>query len=110
MGVLVSGKNLFPSNIQGLPTWFTIRANAKGYVAGKRDLDVLILMNPETAADDVREARPGASVIFEKKLGLEKLRDDLRYYPVPFSDLVAKVTAAPDLAKLRKLIVNMIYV
>ncbi|HEX7580686.1 MAG TPA: 2-oxoacid:acceptor oxidoreductase family protein [Thermoanaerobaculia bacterium] len=97
-------------NIQGLPTWFTIRANTKGYVARKRDLDVLILMNPETADDDVREARPGASLIFEKKLGLEKIRGDLRFYPVPFSELVAKATATPDLAKLRKLIVNMIYV
>src|SRR5512140_2155576 len=92
MGVPVSGKNLFPSNIQGLPTWFTIRASARGYIARKRDLDVLILMNPETAADDIREARPGASVIFEKKLGLEKLRGDLRFYPVPFSELVAKMT------------------
>ena len=110
MGIPVSGKNLFPSNIQGLPTWFTIRASAKGYIARKREIDVLILMNPETAADDIREARPGASVIFEKKLGLEKLRDDLRFYPVPFSELVAKVTATPDLAKLRKLIANMIYV
>ncbi len=110
MGIPVSGKNLFPSNIQGLPTWFTIRASGKGYVARKRDLDILILMNPETAADDVRNARPGASVIFDKKLGLEKLRDDLRFYAVPFSELVAKVTATADLAKLRKLIINMIYV
>ena len=110
MGVPVSGKNLFPSNIQGLPTWFTIRASRHGYVARKRTLDVLILMNPETAGTDVREADPGASVIFEQKLGVESIRDDLRYFPVPFADLVAKVTASPDLAKLRKLIVNMIYV
>ena len=110
MGVPVSGKNLFPSNIQGLPTWFTIRANRDGYVARKRDLNVLILMNPETAAADAREALPGASVIYEKKLGVEAIRDDLRLYPVPFSELVTKVTATPDLAKLRKLIVNMIYV
>jgi 2-oxoglutarate ferredoxin oxidoreductase subunit alpha len=110
MGVPVSGKNLFPSNIQGLPTWFTIRASRHGYVARKRTLDVLILMNPETAATDVAEADSGASVIYEKKLGVESLRDDLRYFPVPFSELVTKVTASPELAKLRKLIVNMIYV
>src|SRR5437868_7580632 len=60
MGVPVSGKNLFPSNIQGLPTWFTIRANKDGYIARKRDLDILILMNPETADEDVRDARSGA--------------------------------------------------
>ncbi len=110
MGIPVSGKNLFPSNIQGLPTWFTIRANKDGYVARKREIDVLVLMNPETAAEDVRAARPGTSVVCERKLGVETLRDDLRFYPVPFSELVQKVTATPDLAKLRKLIANMVYV
>jgi 2-oxoglutarate ferredoxin oxidoreductase subunit alpha len=113
MGVPVSGKNLFPSNIQGLPTWFTIRANKDGYIARKRDLDVLVCMNPETADDDVGEARAGAFVVYEKKLGLEnpgRKRDDLTYYAVPFSELVVKITSAPEHAKLRKLIVNMVYV
>jgi len=113
MGVPVSGKNLFPSNIQGLPTWFTIRANKDGYLARKRDLDVLVCMNPETADEDVRDVRAGAHVVYEKKLGLEsagKKRDDLTYYAVPFSELVVKITSAPEHAKLRKLIVNMIYV
>src|SRR5213595_2432316 len=72
MGVPVSGKNLFPSNIQGLPTWFTIRANKDGYIARKRELDVLILMNAETADEDAKDARPGAVVIYEKKLAVEK--------------------------------------
>src|SRR5450631_697740 len=113
MGVPVSGKNLFPSNIQGLPTWFTIRANKDGYIARKRDLDVLVCMNPETADDDVGEARAGAFVVYEKKIGLEnpgRKRDDLTYYAVPFAELVVKITSAPEHAKLRKLIVNMIYV
>jgi 2-oxoglutarate/2-oxoacid ferredoxin oxidoreductase subunit alpha len=113
MGVPVSGKNLFPSNIQGLPTWFTIRANKDGYIARKRDLDVLVCMNPETADDDVRETRAGAFVVYEKKIGLEnpgRKRDDLTYYAVPFSELVVKITSAPEHAKLRKLIVNMVYV
>jgi 2-oxoglutarate ferredoxin oxidoreductase subunit alpha len=113
MGVPVSGKNLFPSNIQGLPTWFTIRASKHGYIGRKREIDVLVCMNPETAEEDVREARAGAHVVYEKKLGLEnagKKRDDVTYYPVPFAELVVKITAAPEHAKLRKLIVNMIYV
>ncbi len=113
MGVPVSGKNLFPSNIQGLPTWFTIRASREGYIGRKRELDVLVCMNPETAEEDVREVRAGAFVVYEKKLGLEnpgKRRDDVTYYAVPFSELVLKITAAPEHAKLRKLIVNMIYV
>ena len=110
MGVPVSGKNLFPSNIQGLPTWFTIRANRHGYIARKRELDVLVLMNPETAADDAREARAGACVVYERKLGVEKLRTDLSLYPVPFSELVTKLPLPPEQAKLRRLLVNMIYV
>ena len=54
MGIPVSGKNLFPSNIQGLPTWFTIRASKEGFIARRRDVGVLICMNPETAHEDVR--------------------------------------------------------
>src|SRR5436190_2345423 len=60
MGVPVSGKNLFPSNIQGLPTWFTIRANKDGYVARRKEIDILVCMNPETAIDDVKALSPGA--------------------------------------------------
>jgi 2-oxoglutarate/2-oxoacid ferredoxin oxidoreductase subunit alpha len=110
MGIPVSGKNLFPSNIQGLPTWFTIRASRHGYIGRKRELDVLVLMNPETAAEDGLAAAPGTSVVYEKKLAVEKLRDDLRLFPVPFAELAAKLPLPPDQAKLRRLLVNMIYV
>ena len=107
MGVPVSGKNLFPSNIAGLPTWFTIRASGKGYVARKAENDLLILMNPETAKEDVATAHPGALVIYDEPLKLEGLRDDLTFYPVPFQQLV---TAACPEPKLHKLVKNMIYV
>ncbi len=110
MGIPVSGKNLFPSNIQGLPTWFTIRASRHGYIGRKRELDVLVLMNPETAAEDALAAAPGTSVVYERKLAVEKLRDDLRLFPVPFSELAGKLPLPPDQAKLRRLLVNMIYV
>ncbi len=110
MGVPVSGKNLFPSNIQGLPTWFTIRASRHGYIGRKRELDVLVLMNPETAAADALAAAPGTSVVYERKLAVEKLRDDLRLFPVPFAELAAKLPLPPEQAKLRRLLVNMIYV
>ena len=104
MGVPVSGKNLFPSNIQGLPTWFTIRANRDGYIARKRELDVLVLMNPETADEDVRAARPGAHRSSARRSSASRRSaSDLRFYPVPFSELVVKVTAGSDQAKLRKL-------
>src|SRR5476649_2211118 len=91
MGIPVSGKNLFPSNIQGLPTWFTIRASKEGFIARRRDVGVLITMNPETAHEDVRTVHPGAAVIYEESLKLDGLRTDLHFYPVPFSKLVLEL-------------------
>jgi 2-oxoglutarate ferredoxin oxidoreductase subunit alpha len=104
MGLPVSGKNLFPSNIAGLPTWYTVRVSKDGWVARKRETDLLVAMNPETAQEDVRALEPGAAVLFDAPLGLEKLRDDLVWYPVAFDAVVAPVTAEP---KLRKLLRNM---
>src|SRR5215469_18575506 len=107
MGVPVSGKNLFPSNIAGLPTWYTIRANKDGYFARKKEIDFLVAMNPETARDDVISLAPGAAVLYDEPLKLDSLRKDLVLYSVPFDKLVAPV--CPE-AKLRKLVKNMIYV
>jgi 2-oxoglutarate ferredoxin oxidoreductase subunit alpha len=106
MGIPVSGKNMFPSNIAGLPTWFTIRASKKGYVGRRKEVDFLVAMNPETAREDVMKLDRGAEVVYDEPLKLNELRSDLRFYPVPFDKLVAPV--CPD-AKLRKLVRNMIY-
>jgi 2-oxoglutarate ferredoxin oxidoreductase subunit alpha len=106
MGVPVSGKNLFPSNIAGLPTWFTIRANHRGYVGRKKEIDFLVAMNPETAKEDVLSLEPGRAVVYDEPLKLDQLRGDLIFYPVPFDKIVAQV--CPD-AKLRRLVRNMIY-
>jgi len=107
MGVPVSGKNLFPSNIAGLPTWYTIRANKDGYIARKKEIDFVIAMNAETAQEDVMSLAPGAVVLYDEPLNLNKARTDLVFYPAPFDKLVAPV--CPE-AKLRKLVKNMIYV
>jgi 2-oxoglutarate/2-oxoacid ferredoxin oxidoreductase subunit alpha len=107
MGVPVSGKNLFPSNIAGLPTWYTIRASKHGYVARRKEIDVLIAMNAETAKEDILSLRSGAVAIYEENLNLKQYRDDVVCYPVPFDKLTAAV--CPE-AKLRKLVKNMIYV
>ena len=107
MGVPISGKNLFPSNIAGLPTWYTIRANKDGYIARKKEIDFVIAMNAETAQEDAMSLAPGAVVLYDEPLKLNALRNDLIFYPVPFDKLVAPV--CPE-AKLRKLVKNMIYV
>jgi 2-oxoglutarate ferredoxin oxidoreductase subunit alpha len=107
MGVPASGKNLFPSNIAGLPTWFTIRANPRGYVARKQDVDVLVAMNAETARADVLGLQPGRVVVYDQTLKLDALRDDLVFYPVPFDKIIAEVCTE---AKLRRLVRNTIYV
>jgi 2-oxoglutarate ferredoxin oxidoreductase subunit alpha len=106
MGIPVSGKNMFPSNIAGLPTWFTIRASKHGYIGRRKEIDFLVAMNPETAREDVMKLDSGAAVVYDEPLKLNELRSDLHFYPVPFDKLVAPV--CPD-AKLRKLVRNMIY-
>jgi len=107
MGVPVSGKNLFPSNIAGLPTWYTIRASKDGYVARTRDAEVLVAINPETARQDVLALPNGGVAIYEENLNLKQYRDDIAFYPVPFDKITAAI--CPE-AKLRKLVKNMVYV
>ncbi len=106
MGIPVSGKNMFPSNIAGLPTWFTIRASKHGYIGRRKEIDFLVAMNPETAREDVMKLDSGAAVVYDEPLKLNELRSDLHFYPVPFDKLVGPV--CPE-AKLRKLVRNMIY-
>ncbi len=106
MGIPVSGKNLFPSNIAGLPTWFTIRTSKRGWIGRKKEIDFLVAMNPETAREDVLGLDAGAAVVYDEPLKLDSLRSDVHFYPVPFDKLVAPV--CPE-ARLRKLVRNMIY-
>jgi 2-oxoglutarate ferredoxin oxidoreductase subunit alpha len=106
MGIPVSGKNMFPSNIAGLPTWFTIRVSRHGYIGRRKEIDFLVAMNPETAREDVMKLDSGAAVVYDEPLKLNELRSDVQFFPVPFDKLVAPV--CPD-AKLRKLVRNMIY-
>jgi len=107
MGVPVSGKNMFPSNIAGLPTWYTIRASKDGYIARKKEIDFLIAMNPETGKEDVLALAPGAVALYDEPLKLSELRTDLTFYAVPYDKITAAV--CPE-AKLRKLVRNMVYV
>ncbi len=114
MGIPCSGKNVFPSNIEGLPTWFHIRASAKGYVAHWPDPHVLVCVNPQTAVDDVRALRPGSVCIYREDIDLSDVRDDVRFFPAPLAKLAeaAYPSDGKDKGyrdKLRK-VVNMVYV
>ena len=106
MGVPVGGKNMFPSNIAGLPTWYTIRASHKGYIGRKKEVDFLVAMNAETAKEDVLTLAPGAVALYDEPLKLNELRSDVIFYPVPFDKLMQPITHD---AKLRRLVRNMIY-
>lgn len=107
MGIPVAPKNIFPSNIEGLPTWFQIRVSPEGYVARKGDPDVLVALNPATWMQDLAQVRPGAAVIHEATYSTAGVREDVAYYAVPFHQL-AKTRIEND--KLRKQLTNMIYV
>ncbi len=107
MGIPVSGKNLFPSNIAGLPTWFTIRANKHGYIARKAKSEIFIAMNPETIADDEAGLMPGAVFIYNSDLKYAPKREDVAAIGVPFGQIVAGTCQE---VKLRKLVTNMVYV
>ncbi|MDZ4677489.1 MAG: 2-oxoacid:acceptor oxidoreductase subunit alpha [Oligoflexia bacterium] len=108
MGIPVGAKNLFPSNIAGLPTWYTIRVNKNGYTARKKELDILVALNPATWLDDVKSVNKGGVVIYNSELPkVTGMRDDVTYYPVPFKKIAEENFTE---IKLRKLLTNMIYV
>ena len=107
MGIPVSGKNLFPSNIAGLPTWFTIRVNERGHLARETRNDVLVAMNPETSVQDIAGMGPGSVIVMNEGLPAPKAPDGAIVHVIPFDAMVQPLV--PD-AKLRKLVVNMVYV
>src|SRR2546425_6139914 len=88
MGVPVSGKNLFPSNIAGLPTWFTIRVSERGYLARMSGNSILVGMNPETSVEDVSAMGPGSILILNDGVPLPKIPHDRTVYKIPFNKLV----------------------
>jgi 2-oxoglutarate ferredoxin oxidoreductase subunit alpha len=107
MGVPVSGKNLFPSNIAGLPTWFTIRVSEAGYIARSGKVDVLVAMNPDTSVEDIAAMGPGSVIVMNEGVPAPTISQDRTVHRIPFQKLVEPLV--PD-AKLRKLVVNMVYV
>lgn len=107
MGIPVSGKNLFPSNIQGLPTWFTIRVSADGFTARRPRAEIVVAMNPATAIEDHQQVEPGGVFMYADDLKLPLNRTDLAYYPIPAKRLSTEHEAD---TKLRTYVANMVYV
>ncbi|MGH7294374.1 MAG: 2-oxoacid:acceptor oxidoreductase family protein, partial [Polyangiaceae bacterium] len=108
IGIPVSGKNLFPSNIQGLPTWYEIRVSGKGHTARTATYDVMVAMNAETYARDVREVRPGGWVIYDSTWPLNPAlaRPDVTFLGVPYAQLC--IDAFKD-SRERTLMKNIAY-
>ncbi|GAC1664695.1 MAG: 2-oxoacid:acceptor oxidoreductase subunit alpha [Candidatus Dormibacteraceae bacterium] len=107
MGIPVAPKNVFPSNIEGLPTWYQLRVTPEGHMARSDKVDILVAFNPATWHQDLKTVRPGGVVIYEEVFSTADVRSDVTYYPVPFAKL-AKSKIASD--TLRKQLANMIYV
>ncbi|HZW02357.1 MAG TPA: 2-oxoacid:acceptor oxidoreductase subunit alpha [Anaerolineaceae bacterium] len=107
MGIPVSGKNIFPSNIKGLPTWYTIRLSKDGYLARLEHDDIVIAMNPATITEELRFLVPGGVVFYPDDLKIPIERDDVIAYPMPVKALV-KDADVPS--SLRDYIANMVYV
>ena len=105
MGVPVSGKNLFPSNISGLPTWYIVRLSDHGYQAPGDRTHIQILVNPATWDEDLAALEPGTVVIWNENSKMEMTRDDVVSYPVPMMSLARKINP-----KIAKLVTNIIYV
>jgi 2-oxoglutarate ferredoxin oxidoreductase subunit alpha len=97
MGIPVSGKNLFPSNIQGLPTWYEIRVNKTGYTARALDYDLMVAMNSQTYEEDIADVRHGGYVLFDSSWPLEAdlLREDVTFLGVPLAQMCLENFNAP---------------
>ncbi len=109
MGIPVSPKNVFPSNIQGLPTWYEVRVNDKGYVGRRGGVDIMVAVNPQSMAQDIKDVEPGGYFVYDKTKPLDKrfYRDDVTFFGIPLTDISRREYADP---RQRQLFKNVIYI
>lgn len=109
MGLPVSPKNIFPSNIQGLPTWYEVRISERGYLARREGIDLMAAVNPQSMLDDVKEVVPGGYFLYDntKPLDLRLVRNDINYIGIPLTDICRREYTDP---RQRQLFKNIIYV
>jgi 2-oxoglutarate/2-oxoacid ferredoxin oxidoreductase subunit alpha len=109
MGIPVTPKNIFPSNIQGLPTWYEVRVSEKGYLGRREGIDLMVCVNPQSMAEDVRNVRAGGYFLYDstKRLPEAFIREDIHYLGIPLMEMCNKEFTDP---RQRQLFKNIIYV
>lgn len=109
MGIPVSPKNIFPSNIQGLPTWYEVRVNENGYLGRREGIDLMVCVNAQSMGQDVKDVRPGGYFMYDssKRLGAEFVREDIHYVGIPMMEMSNASFTDP---RQRQLFKNIIYV
>lgn len=109
MGIPVTPRNIFPSNIQGLPTWYEVRVSQKGYLGRRGGVDIMLCVNPQSMADDIQSVEPGGYFIYDstKPLDQRLMRRDVEFIGIPFTQMCLREY---DDARQRLLFKNMIYV
>ncbi len=109
MGIPVSPRNIFPSNIQGLPTWYEVRVSSKGYLGRRGGVDMMVCVNPQSMEQDVASVEPGGYFLYDntKPLAQHLKRDDISYFGVPLTEMCMREFPVPRLQQLLK---NMVYV
>lgn len=109
MGIFVTPKNIFPSNIQGLPTWYEVRVSEKGYLGRREGIDLMVAVNPQSFAKDVASVRPGGYFLYDssKKIHAEHIREDITYLGMPLMQMSNEAFSDP---RQRQLFKNIIYV
>ena len=109
MGIFVTPKNIFPSNIQGLPTWYDVRVSEKGYLGRRAGVDLMVCVNPQSMKNDVNSVKPGGYFLYDSTKGInpEFIRDDINYIGVPLMEMCIREYQDP---RQRQLFKNIIYV
>ncbi len=109
MGIFVTPKNIFPSNIQGLPTWYDVRVSEKGYLGRREGVDMMVSVNPQSMANDVKSVKTGGYFLYDSTKDLHEslIREDINYIGVPLMEMCIKEYTDP---RQRQLFKNIIYV
>ncbi len=107
LGIPVSGRNIFPSNIKGLPTWYTIRLSERGYLGRTEKDQILVAMNPVSFLEDLDRLVPGGVLFYSDEISIENIRSDITVYPMPAKQIVKEMGITPN---MREYVMNMVYV